>query len=406
MDERRYYGFDALRGGMMILGIVLHASMFFLASPPPMMVPLTDRSQSPVFDWVFYFIHNFRMPLFFLLSGFFTALLVEKRGLWGTYRNRAARVLAPLVAGTLTVLPLGSLFMVSLMVRLRFGTDVLVPEWQQVETLVGELRALGIPDDPALGHLWFLYYLCWLYLLIPLCSWLARASTHAPAVRRLLSSPAALGVFGLWTAATLWPFPGGILLIDSLTLTPNPPSLVYYASFFSIGYLLQAHRESLVAYPRFLKWTLPLAVVLFPLAVHLMRVAAASPGSPALQLAAVLANAFCTWAVVYAALGAALRYFDYESPWALYISQSSYWVYLTHMPTVAIAAWVLLGVDWPAEGKFLAIVAFTAVTCFVSYHYAVQRTWVSAFLNGKRFDLDWPWRKPAAARTPRQDALR
>lgn len=400
MDERRYYGFDALRGGMMILGIVLHAAMFYTAAPLPMMVPFTDRTQSPVFDWLFYFIHTFRMPLFFLLSGFFTALLVEKRGLWGTYRNRAARVLAPLVVGTLTVVPLASLFFVALVASLRFGTHMLVPEWEQAMTLLEELRALGLPDDPAPGHLWFLYYLCWMYLLIPLCAWLARTSVRLPAVRRLLASPPGLVVFGLWTTVTLLPIPGGLLLPDALTITPNF-GLVYYASFFTIGYVLHANRDSLVAYPRFVRWTLPMAIVLFPLAEHLMRAALAAPGSPELQLAAALANGFCTWAIIYVALGATLRHFDTASPWALYLSQSSYWVYLLHLPAVAFAAWVLLGVDWPAEAKFLAIVAFTTVTCFGSYHYAVQRTWVSVFLNGKRFDLDWPWRKPAGVPAPR-----
>jgi peptidoglycan/LPS O-acetylase OafA/YrhL len=287
------------------------------------------------------------------------------------------------------------------MVNLRFGTTALVPEWQQVETLIGELKAKGVPVDPALGHLWFLYYLCWLYPLIPLYTRLAGASARAPAVRRLLESPASLGVLGLWTAATLWPFAHAFPLGECLLIKPHLPSLLYYGSFFAAGYVLHAHRESLGAYPRMLKWTLPLALALFLLAEGLTRAALAAPESAAMHLAAVLANGFCTWAIVYAALGLALRWFDRASPWALYISQSSYWVYLTHMPVVAVVAWALLGVGWPAEAKFLAIVAVTTAACFVSYHYAVQRTWVSAFLNGKRFDLDWPWRKPAAVPAPR-----
>ena len=35
MDDRRYFGLDALRGGMMMLGIVLHAAMIYLTAPPP-----------------------------------------------------------------------------------------------------------------------------------------------------------------------------------------------------------------------------------------------------------------------------------------------------------------------------------------------------------------------------------
>ena len=35
MDERRYFGLDALRGGMMMLGIVLHGAMLYLTALPP-----------------------------------------------------------------------------------------------------------------------------------------------------------------------------------------------------------------------------------------------------------------------------------------------------------------------------------------------------------------------------------
>ena len=74
MDNRRYFGLDALRGGMMMLGIVLHAAMLYLASPPPTMPIQTDRNNSVVFDLVFDFIHSFRMPTFFVIAlviGFF-----------------------------------------------------------------------------------------------------------------------------------------------------------------------------------------------------------------------------------------------------------------------------------------------------------------------------------------------
>src|SRR5204863_32702 len=64
-DERRYYGLDALRGGMMMLGIVLHAAEFYLAAPPPALPMPTDRNTSYVFDLLFHFIHSFRMPTFF-----------------------------------------------------------------------------------------------------------------------------------------------------------------------------------------------------------------------------------------------------------------------------------------------------------------------------------------------------
>jgi hypothetical protein len=56
------------------------------------------------------------MPLFFVLAGFFAALLVEKRGMLGTFKDRAARVLAPLVVGSVTLLPLDAALLVALIV--------------------------------------------------------------------------------------------------------------------------------------------------------------------------------------------------------------------------------------------------------------------------------------------------
>ena len=147
MDDRRYYGLDALRGGMMMLGIVLHSATLYLASPPPHIPLTTDRNTSYLMDLLFNFIHSFRMPTFFVLAGFFASLLVEKRGLWGTYKNRVARIVGPLVAGMFTVLPLSMLFMLDFMVSVKFGTHDILPSRDDLAKIEREARAQGIPSS-------------------------------------------------------------------------------------------------------------------------------------------------------------------------------------------------------------------------------------------------------------------
>ena len=399
MDQRRYYGFDALRGAMMMLGIVLHGAVFYLASPPPTMFIITDRNTSPVCDILFHFIHSFRMPIFFLLAGFFTALLVEKRGLWGTWKNRAARVLAPLLAAMVTMLPVAGLFMISFMVSARFGSHDLIPERAQLQIISRELAAAGVPvSEPSIGHLWFLYYLLYFYLLIPICRWLVAASRPAETgLRKALQSPTMLPVLGLVTAATLWPFHGGQVHEGFLFLKPHLPSLIYFGLFFVLGYVLHFYQEMLQAFTRFMPWCALLAAVLFPLSLTLSNLDNQSRGMAIeIHLAAVVTHGLFTWALIYALVGSALRYFDKPSPWSLYIAQSSYWVFLVHLPLVCIAAWLLVPYDLPALVKFAAVVGFTTVLSFASYHYAVQRTWGSAFLNGRRFDMKWPWQVAGA----------
>ena len=394
MDDRRYYGLDALRGGMMMLGIILHGATMYLASPPPAMPITTDPNHSHVFDFLFDFIHSFRMPTFFVLAGFFTSLLVEKRGVWGTYKNRAKRILAPLLAGMVTVLPLSMLFLVDFTLSVKFGSHNVLPDQGELRKYSQELLAAGLPADQVfLGHLWFLYYLCYFYLLIPACRWLVKSTLPIEQkLRKWSKSPLALVVFSAGTAATLWPFRGGQVHEGFLFLTPHLPSLAYYGSFFVLGYLFHFYRDFLQGLTRYVAGSAVLALVLFPASLYLSHLEYSDP-APAwsIHLAAVVVHGLCTWSLIYLCIGSALRFFDYESPWILYTSQSSYWVFLVHLPVVGIAAWWLVQYDLPAVVKFAGVVAFTTLVCFATYHYWVQRTWVSDFLNGRRFDLNWPW---------------
>lgn len=93
---------DALRGFAMLLGIALHASLAYFPCP----WPVQDARQSGWFALFFGAVHGFRMPLFFLLSGFFTMLTLERRGLRALVEQRVLRILLPLLLAALTILPI------------------------------------------------------------------------------------------------------------------------------------------------------------------------------------------------------------------------------------------------------------------------------------------------------------
>ena len=93
---------DALRAGAMLLGIVLHASLSFF----PAFWIVTDSRQEPGFGILFSAIHGFRMPLFFVMSGFFSAMLLHRRGWKSLVKQRFHRVFLPLLLGMVTIVPL------------------------------------------------------------------------------------------------------------------------------------------------------------------------------------------------------------------------------------------------------------------------------------------------------------
>lgn len=100
----RLHDLDALRGFAMVLGIGLHASLAFFPAGWPALDSTADEGKW--FDEFEQAVHGFRMPLFFLLSGFFTTMVWRRRGLRSLARQRALRVVAPFAIGVLTIVPL------------------------------------------------------------------------------------------------------------------------------------------------------------------------------------------------------------------------------------------------------------------------------------------------------------
>ena len=85
----------------MLLGIALHAGL----SLTPFFWPVQDNRQNEWYGLFFEAQHGFRMPLFFVLSGYFIAMLWLNRGLQALLGNRLRRVFLTLLLGMVTVVP-------------------------------------------------------------------------------------------------------------------------------------------------------------------------------------------------------------------------------------------------------------------------------------------------------------
>lgn len=101
----RRHDLDALRAIAMLLGIALHGALAYMPLPDAAWA-VHDRSQSQLFSVFTSIVHGFRMPLFFVISGFFTAMLWRKRGLRSLLNHRLKRIGVPLLLGLFTLVPL------------------------------------------------------------------------------------------------------------------------------------------------------------------------------------------------------------------------------------------------------------------------------------------------------------
>jgi glucans biosynthesis protein C len=74
-----------------------------------------------------------------------------------------------------------------------------------------------------------------------------------------------------------------------------------------------------------------------------------------------------------------------------YIADSSYWIYLVHLPLVLVLQAAVSRLDWPWELKFAAVLGVGFAIMFATYELLIRHTFVGAVLNGRRV----PWRTPA-----------
>lgn len=100
LDSRRH-DLDALRAFAMLLGIALHAALAYTGAG----WVVSDDQISAGLGLLVPAIHGFRMPLFFLISGFFSAMLWRRRGLPHLISQRTRRILLPLILGCVTIVP-------------------------------------------------------------------------------------------------------------------------------------------------------------------------------------------------------------------------------------------------------------------------------------------------------------
>ena len=105
-ETPRYHALDSLRAVAMLLGVVYHSLIFrmMVGGPPggPMGMGMGGGGSSRYFqDWL----HGFRMPLFFLISGFFGRMMLRKYGTAGYLKRRWLRIGIPMVVGMFTFGP-------------------------------------------------------------------------------------------------------------------------------------------------------------------------------------------------------------------------------------------------------------------------------------------------------------
>lgn len=375
---RRYHGIDALRGAMMLLGVVLHAALCYLEGAGDAAWAYRDPRGSPLAAWLLISIHVFRMPAFFVLAGFFAALLWSRRGPGGFVADRARRIVLPLAVGWVILFPLIRLSFAFAVARLSGATAA-----QSIGAVAGPVLASPWADaNPA--HLWFLEMLVVLYALAMAASAgvrLVPASLRAAFDRGIGAVLAGRNrvprVLLLAAATMLTIVPMDAPGIDTPTgFALAPRIVVAHGFFFLVGWMFFRHRaamDGLAERPwgRLAGGIAMLAVTtVATLAWWGAVLGGADREAPAMGIFFLMvqaATAVTIWLLVLGGIGAAERMVAAPVPGVRFLVDASYWTYLVHLPLVVAVAALLQGWDIAPTLRMAATIVLVSAGCLASY---------------------------------------
>jgi len=317
----------------MLLGIPFHASLAFAGGHWLVM----SGSRDPLLALIPPVLSDFRMPGFFLIAGFFAAMLLErrKRGEW--LKGRVERLGLPLA----------------------FGIAVIVP----VQAAILNTAPAGIVDrvaaaDP-ISHLWFLPTLLALCCLLAAVWPVLMRFGSLPAPRVVVLGLAIAGyelalLIGEHVLAFDLRIAGGFLDLDSLAK---------FLPFFTIGVVL---RRSPALWDRFARFDPVIAGIGFvALALHVWLWSDQSQLGLALDILFDGLSSLCLTQTILAIL---MRLVRSSSERIDRLVDASFTIYLLHHPVVVGFAILCIARAVPPVLAWLAI-----CLCAFVIPYAVHR---------------------------------
>lgn len=327
----------------MLLGIPYHAGLIY-SYIPRWFVLSPDKSE--MITVISACINGFRMPAFFMVAGFFSAMVLRRKNRWNWLYSRWLRLGVPFLAGMVLIGPIQSLILSYLVIDVNdpFGY------W---------LVAMQTPSGHRLGHLWFLPPLIFMSTLFALL-W--------PYIENRIEKNPQLNS---WSVGYIWIFAGLLVLWEVMLLLLESRIRLSYA-----GGIL-----SLKQFLTFLPYYIAGAVVM--LRKELQDVVLRFDPVFALVGIAGIAIFIFTWLAqdaegrMWNVIGGVLSglffsqlffalckiFFDRPSAFSDYFSRNAFTIYIFHHPIVICFGALMIHLTWPPMVEYLLLIVITLVIC-------------------------------------------
>jgi hypothetical protein len=401
-NDIRFYYLDAVRAFALLLGILYHGVMSMVFYIPPMVWAVKEHHTNIGIDAFFFVSHTFRMQAFFLVSGFFAHLVYHKKGTVGFITHRFKRITMPLIIfWPFIFFMLNALWIWGYQKMGYFNADPVVSKLTLPQIVAGSYTSgAWLNGGFPLTHLWFLYYLTWFFIMVIVIRFLFehvidRNSTLRIAIDKfigyLMTHRWGSLVFAIFTIPGMWYMKNGFGVDTSdHGLLPKIPSLVVYGLYFSIGWFLHRNQQFMEGFKKYRKSNFILGLVLLTFICLLFLLQFTQPQVQKYMAYPIFSKLFssiyglASMITVFAFIGFMMVLFANTNKIIRYLSDSSYWLYLIHLPIVVFFQVIVmpLSLHWALKIGIIFISSFLIM--FFSYHFLARKTWIGLLLNGKK----------------------
>ncbi|MPT48224.1 MAG: hypothetical protein E2598_07350 [Sphingobium sp.] len=393
----REHHWDFLRAFLMLLGIPYHLLLSYrvgenwiVRSGEGLMAAATAAE----------FLHLFRMPAFFIIAGYFAALLLARKDAAGWLYGRFIRLGVPLVAALLLLNPV-----INYICELsNFAPDA---AWQSF------LHESATSGGYWVRHLWFLIVLLYFSVVaaVAVMMWprigraLLPAWVDAFVARHAVSVWLGLAVFmGMWQATAIEAFYEAGLATNIPQQIFRLDEAIQFAPYFLIGCLLarapmMRQKVLSVSAPVLVPIVLVAGVAAIARLFFMENIAALMSPAAGFMTGRFL-SAIAAMGLAQAMFALGYRFMNRPRRWVNRLVAASFVIYLFHMPIIAALVVLGHGIMMPLGVKVALMMVLTFALSYGIW-LVVERSRLLSLL----FDGRWNAVKPARPNNPTQSSL-
>ncbi|WP_299157782.1 acyltransferase family protein [uncultured Tenacibaculum sp.] len=356
--KQRQFFIDWLRIGLIISVFFFHVGMIFR----PEQWHVNSEESFEFLEPIMWWLHLWRMPLLFLVSGVGTYYAIGKRTSWQYVKERFKRLYIPFTFGFFTLVPL--MIYVERINNYSSFLDFIPHMFDGGPYPVGNI---------SWHHLWFILYLFIISLLIsPFLNY--TKSGHYNMIRGRIITFFAKRMHLNWLLI--------ILILSQVVLRQYFPNsthalyndwayFTYYVLFFISGFVLFTNPKIIKTLTKdrllYLYQTIVFTVLLFTLPLIF--------GSPNIiqDYARGITEMIISLSCGLTAIGYFKKYFNKDHKYRSVLNEAIYPFYLLHQPALIFVGYFVLQWDMAYGLKAIFIILFSLISIITTYWFIIKK---------------------------------